>query len=177
MVCGVIGEGSSLDMQASWNNPFENSNPGSFFDSIGGLLQLNTDYTSRTLLNSAQVWVGNRPAAVNLSLSLYAISDAAKEVEAAITALKQFYSPEVNSSSPIGDIVNGNASVGRIPSSVTLNIGRNFIYKDMIITSISEPFDETRDSNGNRLSAMINITMESDRMLNQSEIASLSGQS
>ena len=175
IVCGVIGEGASADLQANWDSPFEQNNPGSHFSTVGGLLQLNTDLSSKTLLNSAQIWSGNRPVSINLPLVLYAIGDPLNEVEEAINSIKEFYSPEVNSVSPIGNPFAGGFNAGRIPSPIILNMGRNFIYKNMLITSISEPYDVLKDSNGHRLEATINLTLETDRMLNRSEIRSTSG--
>lgn len=172
--CGVIGDGSTLDLQSNWDTPFEGASFGSYFEQIGGLIQLKSETTSRTMLNSAQVWGGNRPISVNLSLELYALNDAVKEVEDALTMLKEFASPELNSSIPVGNITSSSeASLGRIPDKVMVNMGRNFIYEQCVITSVSEPFDVTRDSNGNRLTATVNISIETDTMVNKSDIARL----
>ena len=179
LVCGVIGEGSTTDLQSNWDSPFEQDNPGSFFEKTGGLLQNLSGQTSKTTLNSAQVWNGNRPLTITLTLLLYALSNPRTEVEDAISALKEFASPEVNANSPITLDTNGSAggitaNVGRIPGTVALSIGRNFIYPKMIIESISEPLDTVRDKQGNRIRAAISLTMQTDVMINQSQMKGLS---
>lgn len=179
LVCGVIGEGSTMELQSNWDSPFEQDNPGSFFEKTGGLLQNLTGQTSKTTLNSAQVWNGNRPLTITLTLLLYALSNPRAEVEDAISALKEFASPEVNANSPVTLDTNGSAggitaNVGRIPGTVALSVGRNFIYPKMIIESISEPLDTVRDKQGNRIRAAISLTMQTDVMINQSQIKGLS---
>ena len=172
--CGVIGEGSSLDLQANWETPFEGANFGSFFSQIGGLIQINTDATSETQLNSTQVWGGNRPLSINLILNFYTLNDAVSEVEDALAMIKEFASPQLNAVSPAGNLIGGEANLGRIPDRVMLNVGRNFIYPKCVISSASEPFDVVKDSRGNRLSAVVTLAMETDVMINSSDIRGLS---
>ena len=110
---------------------------------------------------------------------LYALSNPRTEVEAAITALKGFASPEVNANSPVTLDANGSAggitaNVGRIPGTVSLSVGRNFIYPKMIIESIGEPLDTVRDKQGNRIRAAINLTLQTDVMINQTQMKGLS---
>ena len=179
LVCGVIGEGSTTELQSNWDSPFEQDNPGSFFEKTGGLLQNLSGQTSKTTLNSAQVWNGNRPLTITLTLLLYALSNPRAEVEDAISALKEFASPEVNANSPITLDTNGSAggitaNVGRIPGTVALSIGRNFIYPKMVLDSIGEPLDTVRDKQGNRIRAAISLTMQTDVMINQSQMKGLS---
>ncbi len=174
IVCGVIGEGSSTELQSNWDSPFEQDNPGSFFEKTGGLLQNLTGQTTKTTLNSAQVWNGNRPLTLTLTLNLYALSDPKEEVENAITALKEFASPQVNSAFPVTKGEGLSIDAGRIPGTVTVNVGRNFIYPKMIIESISDPLDVVRDKNGNRIRAVINLTMQTDVMINRSDMSSFS---
>ena len=179
LVCGVIGEGSTLELQSNWDSPFEQDNPGSFFEKVGGIVQVAFGVTSKTTLNSAQVWNGNRPITITLTLLLYALSNPRTEVEAAITALKEFASPEVNANLPVTiSKTDGKAGVsgvmGRIPGTVSLSVGRNFIYPEMIIESISEPLDTVRDKQGNRIRAAISLTMQTDVMISKSKMAGLS---
>ena len=179
LVCGVIGEGSTTELQSNWDSPFEQDNPGSFFEKTGGLLQNLSGQTSKTTLNSAQVWNGNRPLTITLTLLLYALSNPRAEVEDAISALKEFASPEVNANSPITLDTNGSAggitaNVGRIPGTVALSVGRNFIYPKMVLESIGEPLDTVRDKQGNRIRAAISLTMQTDVMINQSQMKGLS---
>lgn len=178
IVCGVIGEGASLELQSNWDSPFEQDNPGSFFEKAGGLVQVAFGVTSKTTLNSAQVWNGNRPITITLPLLLYALSNPQTEVEDAITALKEFSSPEVNANLPVTLSSEGKAGVtgvmGRIPEVVSLSVGRSFIYPSMIIESISEPLDTIRDKHGSRIRAAINITLQTDVMINKKQMKGLS---
>lgn len=172
-VVGLIGEGSALELQANWDSPFEQDNPGSMFEKTGGVLQVVTGTTSKTTLNSAQVWGGNRPLTINLVINLYALSDPSSEVEAPIQLLKEFSSPNVNNNFPISISEQGGAKIGRPPGTVSVNIGRNFIYNKCIIESVSEPFDVTKDKNGHRLRSTLNIAIQTDRMINGPDLPNL----
>lgn len=134
---------------------------------------MKTEGTTQTLLNSTQVWGGNQPLSITLNLLLYTLNDSIPEVENALTLLKEFASPEVNAISPVGNLVGGEASLGRIPDKVMLNVGRNFIYPKCVIGDISEPFDVVKDSKGNRLQASISVTLETESMINKSQVSSL----
>jgi len=171
--CAVTGEGSTLSLSSNWETPFDGANAGSFFQKAGGLLQMKTEGTTQTLLNSTQVWGGNQPLSITLNLLLYTLNDSIPEVENALTLLKEFASPEVNAISPVGNLVGGEASLGRIPDKVMLNVGRNFIYPKCVIGDISEPFDVVKDSKGNRLQASISVTLETESMINKSQVSSL----
>ncbi len=63
---------------------------------------------------------------------------------------------------------------GRIPSLILLNIGTKVMYKDMVINSISLPFDKEVDSQGNFVRATVNLqlstlTMVDRQMLNSGD--------
>lgn len=164
-VCGVIGEGSSLTLANNYESPFEQDSAGSVFEKVGGLLQTTTGLTSKTTLNSAQVWNGTQPLELTLNLELYSLSDPKSEVEDAIHHLKKFASPEIHEILPMG----------RIPQTTSVSIGRNFIYPEMLISSITEPFDELRDSNGHRIKAKISLVLETPRTINKNEMDTMQG--
>ncbi len=170
-VAALIGEGSSLEMQANWESPFEQDSIGSIFERAGGLLQIATGNTAKTTLNSAQVWHGNRPVSLNLVLHFYSVSNPKVEVEEPIKVLKQLISPEVNQNMPIGE----GGTFGQAPTYVSINVGRNFIWPKCVIESISEPYDVKRDPSGNRLNAIVNVAASTTRMINRNQIPAMSG--
>ncbi len=165
-VVGLIGEGSGLEMQSNWESPFEQDSIGSWFGRIGGLLQMGSSNTSKTTLNSAQVWMGNRPVSLNLVLHFYACSNPMLEVEKPLKILKMLISPEVNQFSPIGE----GGLLGQAPAYVSVSIGRAFIFKKCVVESVSEPFDVKRDSQGHRLNAVVNVSLSTAWMLNRTDI-------
>jgi len=176
-VVGIIGEGTSRELQANWNSPFESDSVGSQFQKTGGILQSGElvegtrGMTSITTLASRQVWEGNQPLAFNISLLLYALVDGKREVDDAIQALYQFISPEVRAISPVGS----NGAMGRIPSSVYVNIGRNAVYGPCVIENISDPLDAPRYQDGYLSSSLLNITIQSEAMLNRSDVPRMFG--
>lgn len=173
LVVGAIGEGTMLDLQANWESPFEQDSAGSIFQKVGGLAQVKSGNTLKTTLNSTQVWSGNRPFSATISLLFYARSNPQKEVEEPIKELRRMISPEPNANIPVADKdANGDyrLGLGRVPDTVSINIGRNLMWPDCIIESISEPLDSTRDVSGHRLDAVVNLTIQSKQSLSRSDI-------
>ena len=168
-VVGLIGPGTSRQLQANWNSPFEQSSVGSAFEKTAGLFQIVTGQTSKTTLNSTQIWEGNRPLLFNLVLMFYALSDPLQEVMLPLQELEKMASPEVNKVSPI-NLLN-DRTFGRMPAPVSLNIGRTTIITDCVIESISTPLDKERNSDGLLIRAETTLSIQTKSMLNQSEIA------
>ena len=52
VVVGVIGEGTTKEVQANWESPFEMDSVGSKYEKAGGLLQAESGMTSVTTMNS-----------------------------------------------------------------------------------------------------------------------------
>jgi len=103
-VCGVIGEGTSKEIVANWESPFEDSSLGGMFKKVGGAVQKITDMTSLTTLSSVQTWAGNEPYLFDLVMKLYALADPWEEVEGAILALEKMMAPDINMVMPGGRV-------------------------------------------------------------------------
>ncbi len=159
-VCGVIGEGTTREVQANWNSPFEEDSIGGKFQKIGGVFQFATGMTSKGKMASQQIWEGNRPHVFNLVLKFYALYDARREVMDALRALEEMAAPEVN------DIAPG----GRIPLPVAINIGRVALYPECVITAVSTPIDKEKTRAGDLVRAEVTLTIETLTMLNKSDI-------
>ncbi|MFH1984779.1 MAG: hypothetical protein ABIL58_23305 [Pseudomonadota bacterium] len=160
-VCGVIGEGTSKEIQVNWNSPFEEDSIGGKFQKVGGLVQAFTDVTSKGKLASQQVWEGNRPHVFNLTLRFYALSDARAEVMLPLMELEKMLSPEVYEMRP----------GGRIPQTVSINVGRTALYNECVIQGMTVPLDGPRTKDGYLVKAETTLQVETLTMLNQSEIA------
>ena len=169
-VVGLIGPGTSRQLQANWNSPFEQSSLGSAFEKTAGLAQTTTGKTSLTTLNSTQIWEGNRPISLNLVLILYAYSDPWQEVMLPLQELEKMASPEVNKVSPI-NVMPGQETFGRMPAPITLNMGRTNIITDCVIEGMSEPLDKEKNSDGLLIRTETTLTVQTKSMLNRSEIA------
>ena len=159
-VCGVFGEGATKEIQANWNSPFEEDTIGGKFQKVGGLMQATTGRTSKSKLSSLQIWEGNRPHSFNLALKLYALKDAKAEVMDPLKELEKMLSPEVNEKMP----------GGRIPQPVWINIGRNAVYGDCLIVSMTVPLDKEKTSQGYLVRAEAQLQIETRKMLNRSDI-------
>ncbi len=163
-VVGYIGEGSSQELQSNWNSPFEGDTIGGMFEKLSGLAQNELNLTTTSRLNSLQVWQGNMPDTQTIAMLFIAHSNAKAEVENAIAALKMMASPELTSGNP----VDGNP-FGRPPQSVTIDIGRKLVLTDCKIVSVSSPYDVPKTKAGDRIHALVNITIEPMQMLNKSD--------
>jgi hypothetical protein len=159
-VCGVIGEGTSQEIMANWNSPFEEDSLGGRFQKIGGLVQYMTGRTSKGKIASQQIWEGNRPHQFSLALKFYALADAQKEVVAPIKALEKMLAPQVNAIAP----------GGRIPFPVAINIGRIALYDMCVLVSMTTPLDKEKTKDGYLVRAEVQLQVETLSMLNRSDI-------
>ncbi len=119
--------------------------------------------------NSKQTWQANQPTAFTLELLLYALEDPIQEVMRPLQLLEQWFAPETMTLAGLLSM-----DFGRIPSLILLNIGTKVMYKDMVINSISLPFDKEVDSQGNFVRATVNLqlstlTMVDRQMLNSGD--------
>ena len=166
LIVGIIGEGSSRELTSLWESPFENDTPGSYFSKAAGLAQIETSRTSRGTLNTTQVWSGTTPITFNLTLELYAVSDAFREVQAAVVELEKAISPE---------LLGGITPMGRIPATVTVNAGRQIIYPECVITSVSRQLDGPISRDGYPLRGSVTITLQTMTTVNKSDIPATFG--
>ncbi|NOG32881.1 hypothetical protein HLB35_15915 [Halomonas sp. TBZ9] len=172
-VVGIIGEGSSRELTALWESPFENDTPGSMFAKLGGIVQAGAlegvgvegGMTSKSILNTTQVWSGTTPHNFNLVLEFYAVSDAYNAVQAALIELEKMAAPEINEKTP----------GGRIPQSVTIRVGKQIIYPECVITSVSRDLDGPISVDGYPLRGTVNLQLQTQTTVNQSDIASTFG--
>jgi hypothetical protein len=160
LVCGVIGEGTSKEITANWNSPFQDDSIGSKYSKVGAVIQGTTGLTSKSQLSSLQIWEGNQPHTFNLVLKFYALADAKAEVMDPLRELEKMITPEVNKILPSG----------RVPQSVWINIGRNALYGNCVITSMSIPLDKEKTKDGYLVRAETTLQVETKTMLNQSDI-------
>lgn len=167
-VVGVIGEGTTKEIQVNWNSPFEEDTIGGKYSKLGGLIQHFTGRTSKTLLASAQVWEGNRPHQFNLVVKFYALSDAKAEVMEPLRCLEKMLSPNVNDAVPWKGW--SEIGAGRIPQPVWINIGRNALYGPCLIVGMTQPLDKEKTKDGYLVRCEVNLQVETARMLNRSEI-------
>ena len=175
LVAGVIGEGTSKEVTANWNSPFEEDSLGGKMQKVGGIVQskgvslpswlggatiIKAGTTSKSLLSSEQIWEGNRPHSFNLVMKFYALKDARTEVMDPIRELEKMIAPEVRANTP----------GGRIPNTVMINIGRTALYPNCIIASMSQPLDKEKTKEGYLVRAEVTLQIETKTMLNRSDI-------
>ncbi len=169
-ICGVYGPGTSREMTANWIQPFEGESIGGKMPAAaGGLAQTMGGMTMIHSFNSKQTWQANQPTAFTLELLLYALEDPIQEVMRPLQLLEQWFAPETMTLAGLLSM-----DFGRIPSLILLNIGTKVMYKDMVINSISLPFDKEVDSQGNFVRATVNLqlstlTMVDRQMLNSGD--------
>lgn len=155
-ICGVYGSGTSMEITANWTMPFESMTPGSKFEAGASLIQATTGMTMVKALNTMQVWQGNAPTQFTVELQLYALQDPDIEVMRPLRALEAFIAPDV--SSFIG-------MAGDIAKKIDLDIGRMCIYKELVLNSVSVPFDKETDSKGRFVRCSVNLSLSSMTMM------------
>lgn len=166
MVVGIIGEGSSRELTALWESPFENDTPGSMFSKAGGIAQTYTGRTLKQSLNTQQVWTGTTPLTFALVLELYAVSDAYTEVLAAVMELEKAASPDIGGSTPVGR---------RPESAVGLSVGRQIIYPECVITNVSKQLDGPIGRNGHPLRGQVTLQLQTIATVTREELPTTFG--
>lgn len=183
-----IGE-TVLTLSTNWNSPFENAGLESVAGNTTSLLQsgelaeiaqligLETgqitnagDRSSMNLLSSTQIFSGQPPADLPLTLRFRAIKDAHKEVELPIRFLASWMvAQEIREGGGLRiaakDAKSG--SVGaetllptKIPVFVCVEYG-NRIFQPMIIESITEPINTKLNRLGQRTECEISLKLQS----------------
>ena len=160
-VVGAIGEGSSMSLTANWVSPFESDSMGDSSGMVKAAGQASTGLTAKSILASTQVWQGNQPINLPLTISFYTLYDAAKEVMEPIKTLYGLASPDTAKLKP----------VGRIPDEVTINVGRKIIMEGCIVASVESPLDGPRDKGGNLMVADVTLQIETKTMLSRSMVS------
>lgn len=164
-VCGVYGPGTTLEISANWDSPFSHLTPGASAQVISGIIQGKEKDTLITTVNSQQVWNGNSPTQFNVECMLYALQDPETEVMAALRAFEDFIAPDVK------------AFIGRghIAKALTINIGRRAMYKELILNSISIPFDKETDSKGRFVRCTVNLSLSTSTMVSKEMLTNKGG--
>lgn len=165
LVVGVIGEGSTRELTSLWEAPFQNDTPGSMFSKAGGIAQIGFNRTSMTTLNSTQVWGGTTPLRFNLVIEFYAVNNAYNEVQAAVIELEKAASPELNAITPWG----------RVPEQISINVGRQIIFPECLITSVSKNLDGPISRDGYPLYGEVQLQVEAIGTVNKSRISETFG--
>lgn len=170
MVVGYIGDGSSAGIASSWQSPFENQSLSGVMgainqkmDAASGVIQSLYGITSKTTFNSMLVWEGQEPPAFSLTLDLMATQDAYIEVNAAITALLKMSSPELNDFT----------ALGRRPSTVVLNIGRNVSLADVVIRDVNYQLDAPKTPTGLFTHNTVTLQCSGITSLNRSNVSTV----
>ena len=178
-VVGYLGDGASSSITANWASPFgaglasiagqaaqTASAVLSKIPGIGSILSKGADTVANNtqnlldlqslffgtaggaVINSAMVWEGQEPPQFTLPIDFIARSNAFVEVQTPIRVLQQMASPELLAVTP----------GGRVPSRITIDIGRRIKLTDVIIQEVTYELDAPRNAEGyfiqNRVSLM-----------------------
>lgn len=179
MVVGIIGPGTSRTLTSKWDSPLENSNLGSnISDKVAGAAQALTGMTSITTFSSTQIWQGNLPLKFSLNLIFIAQSNAVTEVMQPLQWLEEFASGSINGVVPVNAKEaaklflgqGGDNIMGRIPGTVTLNIGKKIIVPNCVIESITIPLDKEKDADGNLIRAEVQLDIQTKTSITRTKI-------
>lgn len=155
-VCGVYGPGTSLEITANWQQPFEEMTPGKALKTLGAVGQSATGMTFVKAINSRQTWDSNAPSQLTVELQLYALKDPDLEVMQPLAALENFIVPDV-------DYFLG--GFGEIAKALQVDIGRMAIYQMLVLNSVSIPFDKETDSKGRFVRCAVNLQLSTLTMV------------
>ncbi|WP_343597689.1 hypothetical protein [Acinetobacter sp.] len=118
--------------------------------------------TNLTKVNTRQIFLSTQSLRLNLTLYFAAYADAKIEVENQISLLQQWALPQTLSKDSLSQNVINHGLEGLFPSvippyvSLTLH-GKT--YTPLIVESVQAPLNCPVDSNGNRISAQIQINL------------------
>ena len=153
-ICAAF-DTATLSVSANWETPFEGMTPGGVMPTIGGVLQAATGSTMQSTISTTQVWKGNQPVEIEAELMFYALRDPVAEVMKPLHCLELLIAPDTGS------------LIGSIAKPLTLKIGKAAIYTNLILTSVSIPFDKEVDSKGRFVRAKVNVNLRTKTMLDK----------
>ncbi|HCG7330482.1 hypothetical protein P3551_21050 [Vibrio parahaemolyticus] len=170
MVTAYMTEECMMTFQALWESPFEGDSLGDVaaINKTASLAQAINETTSKTVLNSQQVWQGNEPPEISLTLRLHAYTNAKIEVDDPIKYLCQMISPELQHLAPISSDGFG----GRIPADAAFNIGRKFQIP-MRISEVSFNANAPKTNQGNFAYNTVTVVAAPKTMINKSQIPNI----
>ena len=154
-ICGVWGSGTSINIVANWESPFSGMTPGQVKPITGALLQAITGKSLLTAQNSRQTWVSNEPTQISLEMKFYALQDPVTEVMEPLRQLEMLIAPGVKSYIGMGEIAKG----------LTLTIARRRMYDNLVLKSVSVPFDTEVNSNGDFVRATVTLELSTLTMM------------
>jgi hypothetical protein len=166
-VIGYIGDGAAKQLSNFWQNPFEGDTVGQAGgggSKVADLMQVGSDVTSKTVMNTAIVWEGIGPHELTLPVYFKAYSNAKSEVNDAIMYLEKFASPELSE---------GMVGAGVIPQSCKVNVGRRLLLPNCQIKDVSSELDAPRDKQGYMTRNTVQLSITMDKMTNRSQIQNL----
>lgn len=117
-----------------------------------------------TMLNSTQVWQGSAPIKIQISAFLRAFSSPTREVEDPIRRLQNWVVPRKLARDGVlaGFIKDGATLLSLMPSETPTIVGfayKNRIFQPMVIEAVSDPLDAPISRYGNRVSALVQLTL------------------
>jgi hypothetical protein len=65
--------------------------------------------------------------------------------------------------------------MGKVPSRVSVNIGRCFIWPECVLLGVQTPLDKEKNKDGYMVRADVNLQIKTLSMINQSQISSTFG--
>lgn len=166
-VVGYMVDDCQLSFVANWESPFENDSVGGVgaIEKTSSLVQTMSEKTSKTIWNSQEVWQGNLPPELNITLRFMAYTNARTEVDDPIRYLSQMISPELEAKVPISSDGIG----GRIPKEAAFNIGRK-VTLPMRISNVAYNVNAPKTKDGHFAYNTVTITAAPKQMINQSAI-------
>lgn len=189
-VVAKLPEGYSDSLQHNWTNPFADDSPGSIFQKGGGLLQLFTGTTATGFLQSFLTWEGSEPLVLTLPLRFEAESNPENEVRQPVNYLQRMSAPTF--SQDVKELVNDaslekaaevitskkdNLKAGvlgnKIPSSVSIKIGRNLILKGCVIESVEREDPMKYSTDGLPLIQTVTLNVRTKSTLDSQDLSQI----
>ncbi|CAH0543046.1 hypothetical protein [Vibrio marisflavi] len=170
-VVGYMSEECQLSLRSMWESPFAGDSVGNAgqIDKLASVMQTQSDKTSKTQMNSDQVWEGIEPPEVSVTLKFVAYTNARIEVDLPIEYLNQMASPELLNATPVGMSDGGVSVGGRIPDAATFDLGRKFKAK-MRISDVSFNVNAPKTQDGHYAYNTVSLTVAPKSMINKSQI-------
>jgi hypothetical protein len=189
-VC-VIGKiiSDSEGSTSTWESTLENINADNKLSTTSAIMQSGgiskmlseigissdfiKDYEGKTLINienTIQIYKGDAPMSINISLEFSAFYDAYKEVMLPLQLLYKFKAPMLGDGFIIGGLSASKNTVGEIPFDIVVEyLGKRFdgIY---VLTNVSTSRDKLLiDGKGNDTHRIVNITLKNKKSFNRDQ--------
>jgi hypothetical protein len=170
----------SLLNQASIGGNVSGASPGfgGIISSIAGIAKGSIGQTDIIPALTHQVWTSTSPLQFSIPFQFNAIANSRNDVMDNLETLFSLVSPSLNSLGTLkipGPTIVKSKSKYASKYKMNFFVGTTYVFQDIIVTGVNEVIDVMFDKKGGILSAQVDVSISTSRILTKKDIKSIFG--